>query len=641
MPPVMVITTMKLTASMRARAQRPGKCGSRPPCAVPTLVPRRASRRMPAFPARSTATETEAESKTESTAEEAAKDETRMFFKTSMIPPWSPASGVAPGTVLCMAIGDSVAESSGRASPFGKKEVTLPRVVSNLQKAAADPRICGVYLKISPLACGYGKLGELRRQIAEFRKSGKFTVAYFELGGLKEYLLASACEEVYVPPGAYFSVTGVVIENSFLRGVLEKVGVEPQVQRIGKYKSAGDQLLRSDMSDAQREVSERLVGSIYENFVRSVAQDRGKSEQEVEDLLNSGPHKVEDLAAGGWITAPRYLNEIEDLLKPRTGGPSDVLQSVGFSGYLRTPAALFSKGGAKHLIAVVRSSGAISRDPSGVSSNGISSSAFIRAIKNLKKNKSVKAVLLRIDSPGGDALASDLMWNEIRELAKTKPVVASMVDVAASGGYYMSMACDKIVAEPLTLTGSIGVVTGKFNLEELNEKVGFNTERVSRGKYAELNTSSRAFEDHEYEYFAAGAQNAYESFRDKAALSRGLAVEAMEEVAQGRVWTGQDAMERGLVDELGGFDKAVEVAKELAGIPEDEGCRFLEVRSSKQGSPVLSLLRNSAGAVSKALAVYSKIERLTEERTGYDAAMPGLKIKSHGSKTWEAGDDLF
>ena len=262
-------------------------------------------------------------------------------------------------------------------------------------------------MKISPLACGYGKLGELRRQIAEFRKSGKFTVAYFELGGLKEYLLASACEEVYVPPGAYFSVTGVVIENSFLRGVLEKVGVEPQVQRIGKYKSAGDQLLRSDMSDAQREVSERLVGSIYENFVRSVAQDRGKSEQEVEDLLNSGPHKVEDLAAGGWITAPRYLNEIEDLLKPRTGGPSDVLQSVGFSGYLRTPAALFSKGGAKHLIAVVRSSGAISRDPSGVSSNGISSSAFIRAIKNLKKNKAVKAVVLRIDSPGGDARASD------------------------------------------------------------------------------------------------------------------------------------------------------------------------------------------------------------------------------------------
>ena len=166
-----------------------------------------------------------------------------------------------------------------------------------------------------------------------------------------------------------------------------------------------------------------------------------------------------------------YLNEIEDLLKPRTGGPSDVLQSVGFSKYLSTPPTLFTKN-AKHLVAVIRSSGAISREASGVSSNGISSSAFIRAIKNLKKNKAVKAVVLRIDSPGGDALASDLMWNEIRELAKTKPVVASMVDVAASGGYYMSMACDKIVAEPLTLTGSIGVVTGKFNLEELNSKVG-------------------------------------------------------------------------------------------------------------------------------------------------------------------------
>merc|ERR1712176_979255 len=552
-------------------------------------------------------------------------------FKKRFVPP--PWQSIAPGTVLCMNVGDAVPESSGSDNPF-RKDVTLPRVISNMKKAARDPRICGMYLKITPLSCGYGKIEELRRQIESFRASGKFTVAYFELGGMKEYLVASACEEFYVPPAAYFSLTGVVIENSFLRGVLEKIGIEPQVQRIGKYKSAGDQLLRKDMSDAQRTVSERLVESIYDNFVSCISEDKGKTPEEVEELLNSGPHKIKDLAEGGWLTSAKYLNEIEDLIKPRTGGPKDVLQSVGFSKYLTsTPETLFTKN-AKHTVAVIRSSGAISRDSSG--SNGISSASFIKSIKSVKKNKLVKAVVIRIDSPGGDALASDLMWNEIRELSKLKPVVASMVDVAASGGYYMSMACDKIVAEPLTLTGSIGVVTGKFNLEELNEKIGYNTEAISKGKFAELNTSSRAFEDFEEDYFKAGAQKAYESFRDKAAFSRNKSIESMEEVAQGRVWTGQDAHERGLVDHIGGFDTALEVCKEMAKIPEGDAVRFMEVKSTKNGSPVLELLRNSTTVFSKLATVYTALEKLSEtENIGYNASMSGFKIKD-GSKDWDS-----
>merc|ERR1712176_231126 len=557
-------------------------------------------------------------------------------FKKRFVPP--PWQSIAPGTVLCMNVGDAVPESSGSDNPF-RKDVTLPRVISNMKKAARDPRICGMYLKITPLSCGYGKIEELRRQIESFRASGKFTVAYFELGGMKEYLVASACEEFYVPPAAYFSLTGVVIENSFLRGVLEKIGIEPQVQRIGKYKSAGDQLLRKDMSDAQRTVSERLVESIYDNFVSCISKDKGKTPEEVEELLNSGPHKIKDLAEGGWLTSAKYLNEIEDLIKLRTGGPKDVLQSVGFSKYLTsTPETLFTKN-AKHTVAVIRSSGAISRDSSG--SNGISSASFIKSIRRVKKNKAVKAVVIRVDSPGGDALASDLMWNEIRDLAKTKPVVASMVDVAASGGYYMSMACDKIVAEPLTLTGSIGVVTGKFNLEELNSKIGYNTEAISKGKFAELNTSSRAFEDFEEDYFKAGAQKAYESFRDKAAFSRNKSIESMEEVAQGRVWTGEDAQGHKLVDYIGGMDKALSVAMELAEIPEEEGCRTIEVKSSKSRSPVLDLLRNSTSALSKLQTLYSTLEKMSGETVGqqYDASMSSFKIKD-GSKGWDS-DGMF
>merc|ERR1712176_1157603 len=544
-------------------------------------------------------------------------------FKKRFVPP--PWKAIAPGTVLCMNVGDAVPESSGSDNPF-RKDVTLPRVISNMKKAARDPRICGMYLKITPLSCGYGKIEELRRQIESFRASGKFTVAYFELGGMKEYLVASACEEFYVPPAAYFSLTGVVIENSFLRGVLEKIGIEPQVQRIGKYKSAGDQLLRKDMSDAQRTVSERLVESIYSYFTDSISKDKGKTKEEVVELMNTGPHKVEDLAKNGWLTSTKYLNEIEDLLKPRTGGSKDVMQSVGFSKYLKTPESKLLKTNPKNTIAVIRSAGAISREASGVSS-GIASTTFIKSIKRVMKDKSVKAVVLRIDSPGGDALASDLMWNEIRQLSKLKPVVASMVDVAASGGYYMSMACDKIVAESLTLTGSIGVATGKFNLEELNAKIGYNTEAVSKGKYAELNTSSRAFEDFEEDYFKAGAQKAYESFRDKAAFSRNKSIESMEEVAQGRVWTGEDAHGHKLVDYIGGMDKALSVAMELAEIPEEEGCRTIEVQSSKSGSFPIDLLRNSANLLSNVAQLYSTVQMLSEQRVGYDASIPSFKIK--------------
>ena len=262
-------------------------------------------------------------------------EETVLAFKTALMPPWK---SFKTGSVLCMEIGDAVAETASGGTIFSSKDATLPRVTENIRKAAQDPRIVGLYFKISPLSCGYGKLLELRRHIETFRKSGKFTVAYFELAGMKEYLLASACEEVYAPPGmhphhhcspppsltlilprpvSYLQLNGVAIENQFLRGVLEKIGVEPQIERIGKFKSAGDQLIRKDMSEAQRSVSESLVNSIYDMYVQSISKDWGKTGEEVEALLDSGPHTVQDLVEQGWMTSSKYMNEVEDLLKPR------------------------------------------------------------------------------------------------------------------------------------------------------------------------------------------------------------------------------------------------------------------------------------------------------------------------------------
>jgi len=241
-------------------------------------------------------------------------EETVLAFKTALMPPWK---SFKTGSVLCMEIGDAVAETASGGTIFSSKDATLPRVTENIRKAAQDPRIVGLYFKISPLSCGYGKLLELRRHIETFRKSGKFTVAYFELAGMKEYLLASACEEVYAPPVSYLQLNGVAIENQFLRGVLEKIGVEPQIERIGKFKSAGDQLIRKDMSEAQRSVSESLVNSIYDMYVQSISKDWGKTGEEVEALLDSGPHTVQDLVEQGWMTSSKYMNEVEDLLKPR------------------------------------------------------------------------------------------------------------------------------------------------------------------------------------------------------------------------------------------------------------------------------------------------------------------------------------
>ena len=562
---------------------------------------------------------------------------------------------MARGSCLTMELGGALSESPRRRGPGPAGPLGLPDVVACLNKAAADPRVTGVLIEIKPLACGWAKLGEVRRQIERFREeSGKFCVTYLEVGGEKEYFLASAAEEMYVPPSAYFTLKGFSVQGTFLRGVLDKVGVEPQVERYGKYKSAGDQLLRRDMSDAQREASTALLDDIYDFWSEEVARSKGTSPEAMKELLDARPYKVEEeLVAGGWVTAARYKSEVKALLAPRTGGPRKKLRAVSADRYLAVPGvgranpgstggleddesqevdgtagaetgeggteenaggwgwlsslpfmggkvsggkgkkgAASPAHGAGRRVGIIRASGPI---VGGKGQRGqISAPGVIADLKKAARDPSLGAVVLRVDSPGGDALASDLMWQEIRLLGKKIPIVASMSDVAASGGYYMSMGCQHIVAEPLTLTGSIGVVTGKINLGELYEKVGYKKEILSRGRLAELDADNRPFTPEEQADFSAAARNAYESFRDKAALSRGMEPEEMEEFAQGRVWTGKSAFEHGLVDELGGIDVALDAAARLAGL--STGRRSAPVELSK--SPAPSPLELATGGAS-------------------------------------------
>ncbi|XP_021761285.1 serine protease SPPA, chloroplastic-like [Chenopodium quinoa] len=452
--------------------------------------------------------------------------------------------------------------------------LSLPQICENFIKAAYDPRISGVYLHIESLNCGWGKVEEIRRHILDFRKSGKFVVGYLPTCGEKEYYLASACEEVYAPPSAYFRLYGLTVQASFLGGIFEKVGIEPQVERIGKFKSAGDQLTRKSISEENREMLTTLLDNIYGNWLDKISAAKGKNKDDVEKFINEGVYKIERLKEEGWITNINYDDEVVSMLKERLGIEKEKkLPMVDYRRYSGVKKWTLELSGGKERIAVIRASGSISRvrGPLSSSTSGIVAEQLIEKIRSVRESKRYKAAIIRIDSPGGDALASDLMWREIRLLAAEKPVIASMGDVAASGGYYMAMGAVTIVAENLTLTGSIGVVTGKFNLGKLYEKIGFNKEIISRGKFAELTAAEqRSFRPEEAELFAKSAQHAYTQFRDKAAYSRSMPVDKMEENAQGRVWTGSDAASRGLVDALGGMGRAVAIAKQKANIPQEQ-----------------------------------------------------------------------
>ncbi|KOM40101.1 hypothetical protein LR48_Vigan04g029900 [Vigna angularis] len=457
--------------------------------------------------------------------------------------------------------------------------LSLPQICENFLKAAYDPRISGIYLHIDSLNCGWGKVEEIRRHISDFKKSGKFILAYVPLCQEKEYYLACACDEIYSPPSAYFSLFGLTVQASFLRGILDNIGIEPQVERIGKYKSAGDQLARRTMSEENCEMLTALLDNIYTNWLDKVSSAKGKSKEDIEKLINEGVYRVDKLKEEGLISNIIYDDEIITMLKERLGVKLDKdLPMVDYRKYSRVRKWTVGISGGGELIAIIRASGSISRVESqlSVSSSGITAEKFIEKIRTVRESKKFKAAIIRIDSPGGDALASDLMWREIRLLAAKKPVIASMSDVAASGGYYMAMGADAIVAESLTLTGSIGVVTGKFNLGKLYEKIGFNKEIISRGRYAELLAAEqRPFRPDEAALFAESARHAYKQFRDKAALSRSMTVEKMEEVAQGRVWTGNDAASRGLVDAIGGLSRAIAIAKVKADIPQDSQAEWI------------------------------------------------------------------
>jgi protease-4 len=460
---------------------------------------------------------------------------------------------------------------------LGGTDQSLSSLVEQFRKAKVDNRIKAIILQIEMSGAGWGKSEEIRDAIADFRTSGKPVYAYMEYGMNKEYYIASACDRIYVaPPGELF-INGMAAEVMFFRGSLDKLGVYPDIYQIGKYKSAGDTFTRKEMSEAHREFMNELVDDLFNRYVDGIAKARGKSAEEVRALIDEAPYSAPKAKEAGLIDGVAYREELDKELKSKLGYKEDEqLRLVKSSSYKEIqPESLGLNKGEK--IAVIYATGGIDSGKSENSPTGeqsIGSDTLVKALNDARDDKTIKAIVIRVDSPGGSGLASDVIWFAVEAAKAKKPVVVSMGDVAASGGYYISAGASKILAQPSTITGSIGVLAGKPVLREFYDWLGISNEYILRGKRAGMFRETEKFTPEEREKFEEWIKNTYyNDFIPKVAKGRNKPVEYIDSVGQGRVWTGAQGKDKGLVDEFGGLDRAVQVAAELANLPKDKGVK--------------------------------------------------------------------
>ena len=458
---------------------------------------------------------------------------------------------------------------------LGGPDQSLTGLVMQFKKAKVDKRIKAVLLDVHMSGVGWGKAEEIRDAITDFRSSGKPVYAYIEFGLNKEYYIATACDKIIVPPPGQLFINGLAADVMFFRGSLDKLGVYPDIYQIGKYKSAGDMFTQKQMTDAHREYINSMLDDLFNRYVSTIAQARKKTPDEVKALIDNAPYNAIQAKEAGLIDEALYKDEVEKQLKTLLGyKETDTLAAVRGANYRDvSPESLGLNKGER--IAVIYASGEIGSGSSQNSPSGdqsIGSDTVAKALNDAAADKTIKAVVLRVDSPGGSGLASDIIWRAVETTNQKKPVVVSMSDVAASGGYYISASAAKIIAQPSTITGSIGVVAGKPVMRGFYDWLGISNEYVLRGKTAGMFRETEKFSDEERAKFEEWIKTTYyRDFVPKVAKGRHKDAQYVDSVGQGRVWTGSQAKERGLVDDFGGLDRAIDIAKELAKIPADKG----------------------------------------------------------------------
>ena len=487
-------------------------------------------------------------------------------------------------------------------STFGISSTkTVRGLFKKLDILKTDDEIAGIIFKIEGVSVGWATLQEIRNKLHEFREAEKETIGYLESGGNAEYLLAAAMERAVLIPTGSLNLTGLRAEVLFYKGLLDKLDIEADMLAMGKYKSGVEPYMRDGMSDAFRESMTALLDDLYAQFLVHIAESRdGITAEGVSELVNSGPFTAEEAHQQNLVDALQYYDELVDTLK--IASPDEDVQVVkpdyerkrkvpdmnSFAGLMQllsmlNPPQRTRTSTAENQIALIYADGPILPDVESLlaSMPVIMPETLKEAFEKARTDASVRAVVLRIDSPGGSALASDLIWREVMLTQREKPVVVSMGDIAASGGYYIAMAAGTIVAHPSTLTGSIGVFGGKLNMKGFYNKVGLTKEIITHGQNATLYSDYGGFTPSERERVEKMMKTVYKDFVSKAAEGRNTSFDEIDEIAQGRVWTGKQAKALGLVDELGGLETALSIAKEQAGFADDEKVNLIVLPKQK------------------------------------------------------------
>jgi protease-4 len=475
-------------------------------------------------------------------------------------------------SVLILTLDESINDRSND-NPFanfnfgsmsGGKQIGLNDILDNIGKAAADEHISGIFLDISSIPSGIASIEEIRNALIEFKKSGKFIYAYSEAFTQPSYYLASVADKIYLHPTGMAELKGLRSEVLFFKGTLDKLGVEPQVFRHGKFKSAVEPFIQDKLSDANREQIRSYIGSIWNHMVDGIAKSRKLSTSQVQDiaskmLVTNAPAAVEFKL----VDELKYRDEVLEILQKKTEAKSiDDIEFVSINKMVDVKDTRDKSG--KDKIAIIFAEGEI---VDGQGKEGqVGSIEFSKAIRKARLDDKVKAVVLRINSPGGSALASETIWREVMLTKKVKPVIASMGNVAASGGYYIAAPCDTIVASPNTITGSIGVFGLFFNAKQLVNNIGVTVDTVKTNPFADIMTSSRAVTAQESEVIQREVERIYDNFITRVSEGRKISKANVDSIAQGRVWSGADAKRIGLVDVFGGLDKAIEIAAKKAGL---------------------------------------------------------------------------
>ena len=534
---------------------------------------------------------------------------------------------------------------------FGVGGESFRTKLDRIKKAREDKNIQALYLELDTLSIGWGKVDELRKAITDFRAAGKKAYAYLESAFSKEYLVALACDEVCLPESGWLLVVGLRTEVTFYKDTLEKIGLKPDVLKMGAYKGAVEPFTRTSLSKENREQLESVLDDYFEKsyvdvIVRSRPNRKWTAEM-VKKMIDDAPYVAKTAHKLGLIDRVAYADEFRDAIqKDLAAEKLDVVKDYGqkkaeefdLTKLLTLFAPPKSSGSSKPKIAVVYLVGPITSGKGGESLFGGSvagSTTLVQAIRKAENDKTVKAIVLRVDSPGGSALASDLIWAELKRCKK--PVVASMGDVAASGGYYVCMSAQKIIAEPGTLTGSIGVFGMKMVMGGLEDKVGLKSETITRGANAGIFSTTTPFSASERKAMSALIEDAYDQFLSKALEGRKKAGkqmtrERLESLAGGHIWTGRQAKENGLIDELGTLEDAIAAAKDLSG---NKGMEMELLILPRPRSFLSELVEKGADEQLSASAARAFLREYPELGRHFQALEPVLKAQ----RRQRMGDD--